>query len=287
MPDLDLRAAWADLLRRRPAFAASLTVYGHVVERWAEAEATVRPLDWPPALCRQRWERGVPLLAEADPGLSVEMVEEALGPAVDLVLTVREDQAEALQGFAQAWDRGDITPQSLFPSRGRFAAVEDDLGLDPDVLAFLAIAGLRPLLEPYFAGCREHGEAPGWTLGVCPFCGAPPAFGDIIEDGRRQLACHLCGGGWIFSRLRCPFCGNDETKDLARLEVEATEEGYVISTCHTCRAYLKELDRRVRWNGGPALVEDWGSPHFDLVAIQQGYWRPAAPLILPPRSPAA
>jgi hypothetical protein len=40
---------------------------------------------------------------------------------------------------------------------------------------------------------------------------------------------------------------------------------------------MKELDRRVRWNGGPALVEDWGSPHFDLVAHREGYWRPLTP----------
>jgi hypothetical protein len=36
-----------------------------------------------------------------------------------------------------------------------------------------------------------------WGLGVCPFCGAPPGFGDLVEEGRRRLACHYCGGGWI------------------------------------------------------------------------------------------
>ena len=41
-----------------------------------------------------------------------------------------------------------------------------------------------------------------------------------------------------------------------------------------CGGYLKELDRRVRWNGRSALVEDWGSPHLDLAARRAGFWRP-------------
>ena len=48
---------------------------------------------------------------------------------------------------------------------------------------------------------------------------------------------------------------------------------------------MKELDRRLRWNAGAALVEDWGSPHLDLIARRQEYWRPIPTLIqlaLPP-----
>lgn len=138
---------------------------------------------------------------------------------------------------------------------------------------------LRPSLGALFGECRSDLVDGVWDLGVCPFCGAPPGVADVTEDGGRRLACHLCGGGWGFPRLRCPFCGNDSTQDLARLEPEAKEEGYVISTCKRCRAYVKELDRRGRWNAGPALVEDWGSPHLDLIAHREGYWRPCAPLI--------
>ena len=128
-----------------------------------------------------------------------------------------------------------------------------------------------------FGACRAHLVDGVWERGLCPFCGAPPGFADVAEDGRRRLACHTCGGAWTFARLGCPFCGNDRTVDLARLEAEAREEGYSVSVCKACRAYVKELDRRVRWNGGPALIEDWGSPHFDLVAHREGYWRPLTP----------
>jgi hypothetical protein len=61
---------------------------------------------------------------------------------------------------------------------------------------------------------------------------------------------------------------------------DASEEGYAIAACRQCQAYVKDIDRRVRWNGGPPLVEDWGSPHLDLIARRHGYWRPDAPVVL-------
>ena len=180
------------------------------------------------------------------------------------------EDGPALQRFAEAWDRG----ASVRRSCSRIAATADHparrSGSGRDVLSFLACASLRPTLETVFGACRAHLADGVWERGLCPFCGAPPGFADVAEDGRRRLACHPCGGAWTFARLGCPFCGNDRTKDLARLEAEAREEGYSVSVCKACRAYMKELDRRVRWNGGPPLVEDWGSPHFDLVARREG-----------------
>jgi FdhE protein len=152
-------------------------------------------------------------------------------------------------------------------------------GVSGELLGFLACASLRPILEAYFAECRPHLAEGTWSLGTCPFCGAPPAFADLIEDGRRRLACHLCGGGWIFSRACCPFCGTVAARDLIRLLPDGTEEGYAVEACRPCGGFVKELDRRVRWNGGSALVEDWGSPHLDLVAERAGYRRAVPTLV--------
>lgn len=265
--------------------AETLAVYGHLVEHWAMEPAATPAVGWQAPACREPWSRGLPLIATAAPDLDAGAVEESLARVLELAGTVRPGTAPGLQRFAEAWDRGEVTARSLLPARGRFGTLHDAIGLDADLVAFLAVGSLRPRLEAYFAGGREHLSDHDWVLGVCPCCGAPPGFSDVGEDGRRRLACHLCGSGWTFSRLRCPFCGNDDSKELGRLDFEAgVDHGYFISTCGRCRGYIKELDRRVRWNGGPALVEDWGSPHFDLVARGAGYWRPGAPLILPPRS---
>jgi FdhE protein len=277
-----LREEWADLLSRRPEFLGALAVYGDLLEDWGRwAPARLAPLAWAREACRGRWERGVPLLADAPPPIRADELEDLLASVMERVAAVREDSAPALRQLAEAWDRGEIGPAAFFPAPGRIGstAVEDASGLPREVVAFLAVGSLRPPLELYFEGCRAHLDSSVWTLGVCPFCGGPAGFSDVLEDGQRRLACHLCGGGWTFSRTRCPYCGNDRSQDLVRLEPENRDQGYVILGCLGCRAYLKELDRRVRWNAQSALVEDWGSPHLDLVATRAGYWRPVPTLI--------
>jgi formate dehydrogenase maturation protein FdhE len=125
-----------------------------------------------------------------------------------------------------------------------------------------------------------------WTRGSCPWCGGAAGYGDLLEDGRRRLSCHLCGGAWIAARLRCPFCESWNSRDLARLVAEDLEAAYFIEGCRACRGYVKGVDRRQRWNAGPPLVEDWGSPHLDLHASREGYWRatPSLAHLLPPET---
>ncbi len=283
MTEPNLTEAWADLLRRRPAFRDTLGVYGEVVEAWARWSPP-RPLatTWDERACRARWDGGIPLVAAAET-LRATDVEDLVGSVMETLARVVPDLAPGLQRFAEAWDAGRLDPRALLPAPGRIGsgAVEEATGLSSDVVALLATLGLRPALETVFVQVREHLPDGVWALGICPFCGGPPGFIDVVEDGRRRLACHLCGGAWVFAKLRCPFCDVDGAQHLVRLmPEEAREEGYVISACRECRAYTKELDRRVRWNGGPPLVEDWGSPHFDLIARRQQYWRPDASIVL-------
>ena len=221
----------------------------------------------------------MPLIADRPPALPVDAVEDLLGSVMELIVSLRAGEGPPLQRFAEAWDAGTIGPMALLPAKGRLGSVGPELGVTPRTLGALAALTLRPFLAAYFRDLHPAMEDGAWSLGVCPFCGAPPGFGDVIEDGRRRLACHCCGAGWIFSRRRCPLCGVDAAQDLVRLDPEGGDEGYFISACLQCRGYIKELDRRVRWNGGPALVEDWGCPHLDLVAERQGYWR-AVPTLL-------
>jgi len=278
----DLREAWADVLRRRPTLRASLVVYDDILEAWARwTPRNALALDGSPGVWRASWETGTPLVAEAARALRAEDLEDLVGTAMEALARVQPALVSSLQAFAAAWDRGAVGASTLLPARGRIGAAPGEAaGLGTDALAFLAGASLRPALEALFAPAREHFTESAWSLGVCPFCGGPPGFVDIVEDGRRRLACHLCGGAWRFAKLRCPFCGVDGAEHLVRLAPEeAREEGYVVSACRDCRAYIKEVDRRNRWNAGPALVEDWGSPHFDLIAHRQGYWRAIPSLV--------
>ncbi len=275
---MTLLTDWAEMLQRRLAFRETLAPLGHVLTAWAEwTHDPPAPLHWGAEACRSRWSKGEPLIAAAPPEIPHDSVEGFLGPAIDLLAGLDEDAQE----FATAWDRGEIGPAGLFPQRGRIGSIEvqQRSHLSQDALAFLAIAGLRPALAAYFAPCREHVAGSGWDLGICPCCGAPPGFADLLEDGRRQLVCHLCDASWTFARLICPLCGNRTASDFVRLLAEDADEGYAIGACRACRGYVKELDRRLRWNAGAALVEDWGSPHLDLIAHRQEFWRPIPTLV--------
>jgi formate dehydrogenase formation protein len=278
-----LADAWADLLRRRPTLTGALAVYDGVLDGWARWSPP-RPLATALAasVCRERWEGGTPLV-DAAYAVRPDDVEDLVGIAMETLARAAPSLGPALQAFAREWDAGRLEPRALLPTRGRIGApsLEDATGLTADVTALLAVLSLRPVLERLFAPVREHLSDATWRLGICPFCGAPPGFADVVEDGRRRLACHLCGGAWEFGKLQCPFCGVEGARPMVRLTPdEAGEEGYAIAACRECRGYIKELDRRTRWNGGPPLVEDWGSPHFDLIARRQEYWRPAASLVL-------
>jgi FdhE protein len=273
----DHQDAWADLLRRRPTLRETLAIYGEILDVWAGWSPS-RPLALSPApeAWVASWTAGTPLVTGAADALEAADVEDLVGGAMEALARAAPALAPALQRFAEAWDRGAVTPAALLPGRGRVGApAAEATGLDVDAVAFLAAASLRPALEALFAPARERFADAHWSLGICPFCGGPPGFTDVVEDGRRRLACQMCGGAWQFAKLRCPFCGVDGARSLVRLTPDdPREEGYVVSACRDCRAYVKEVDRRARWNAGPALIEDWGSPHFDLIAHRQGYWRP-------------
>jgi Protein involved in formate dehydrogenase formation len=280
--DHALLAEWRALLERRASLREALAPCEPVLEAWAGwSDQSPPPLPWTTEECHLPWGKGEPLLTRAQPELANADLEKVLGPALD-ALAAAGVEGEALQSFAVLWDSGAITLRDLLPAPGRLGAgwLPERTHLSLESVGFLAVAALRPVLTRFFAGCRPHLEPGLWGRGACPFCGAPPAFAEIPEDGQRRLACHACGAAWIFSRTRCPLCGTLDISQLIRLVPEGLqEEGYAITACKGCGGYLKELDRRVRWNAGSALVEDWGSPHLDLVARRAGYWRPIPVLV--------
>jgi FdhE protein len=278
---IDLRDAWRDMLARRRSLAPSLAPYSELLERWAAYAPPVPSLSWSAARCRETWARGVPLAADARPPLDGAQLEDLLGDAMEAVAALDPTRAPSLQRLAGAWDAGALGPEALLPSREGVGdgGVEAASGLDAAAVAFLAYATLRPVLDAWLAPARSHFADAHWGRGVCPFCGAPPGFVDVIEGGHRRLACHFCGGAWNFAKLRCPLCGVEGTKDLHRLQAEGEDTGYVIVGCRACHAYVKELDRRDRWNGGPPVLEDWGSPHLDVVARREGLVKPLPALL--------
>jgi hypothetical protein len=293
MPDYTaLLAEWEAVLERRRELGQALDFWTAVLEGWRSwDDGAVEPLVWRPEECLSRWTRGVPLMADAVLELEPASLEDLLGPIMERLAVGSPGDAEALRRFAEAWDGGRLGPTALLPTSGKdgVAVLQEEVGLPAHLAGFLSHAGLRPALERFLSGTRALPEG-AWDRGSCPWCGGLPGWGDVGEDGRRRLSCHLCGGTWIAPRLRCPFCETWHSSDMVRLVAEGAEEGYFVEACRSCRGYLKGVDRRQRWNAGAPVVEDWASPHLDVYATRQGFWRATPSLVhlLPPEGgPAA
>lgn len=244
-------------------------------ERWSPDGCPT--LVWSAEACRRRWSEGLALLSGAPPDWDREAIEPLLEPVLEELAGLGGEAAEGIDRFARAWDEGRLGPADLLPGvLGRGAPAP---AAPADVLGLIAYLGLRPPVESYLAPVHAHFSPEDWDGGACPFCDGLACFAEIADDGRRWLYCALCGGRWIISRLRCPFCDNRDARTLARLSVEGEEEGYLVETCDVCRGYVKGVDRRLRWDLGPPLLEDWGTPHLDLIAHRREYWRATPSLV--------
>lgn len=104
-------------------------------------------------------------------------------------------------------------------------------------------ATLKPFLVCYSRALLSSVDQERWRLGYCPVCGSGPDFAFLDKErGARWLLCNRCDTGWLFQRLECPYCGNQEQDSLAYF---TDEDGlYRLYVCERCKQYLKAIDLR-------------------------------------------
>jgi FdhE protein len=141
-----------------------------------------------------------------------------------------------------------------------------------DLIDLFAEESLRPEFEIIAEKYGELVEKSKWSEGYCPICGKEPKIGEIRkdEDGKRYLFCHQCGCKWNFSRIKCPFCGNDEQHSLAYFEVEG-DERYRVDVCNKCRRYIKTVELPKSSEEPDLDIEDIATLHLDMIAFDEGY----------------
>jgi formate dehydrogenase accessory protein FdhE len=134
---------------------------------------------------------------------------------------------------------------------------------------FVAHRVLRAEGEPTLS--RDTAQAGG----SCPYCASSPALARLRrDDGKRFLICSLCGGEWEFPRVRCPFCGSEDQRELNVLLIDDTNKHWV-ETCELCKHYLKCL-RESEYPEDAAVipfVEETATLYLDILAGERGYAR--------------
>ncbi|HEV8376114.1 MAG TPA: formate dehydrogenase accessory protein FdhE [Candidatus Polarisedimenticolia bacterium] len=136
----------------------------------------------------------------------------------------------------------------------------------------------RAVLRPYVEFLRSVSVAPDRVhrRGQCPFCGGAPWIsarreGSLMEGARRMLGCALCGGEWLFGRILCASCFEENPHRLPTFQNEK-HSTVRIEACETCHRYVKSIDMSLDARPIPE-VDDLVSLSMDLWAAEQGYTR--------------
>ena len=132
----------------------------------------------------------------------------------------------------------------------------------------------RALLQPYAEFVRSRGETKllKHTPHLCPFCNHKPVAGvlrQVGDGGQRSLLCSLCFGEWVFRRIVCPACGEENS---AKLPVYCAGEfaHLRVECCDTCKTYIKTVDLTKNGLAEP-LVDEIAAIPLDLWAQEHGY----------------
>jgi len=152
------------------------------------------------------------------------------------------------------------------------AAFAEKSGQDEEILRWVGRELARPFYYQY-GRIISMKDLSAWHHGACPCCGGAARMARLEkETGRRHLWCDLCDVQWSFSRVQCPFCGNDDTEQLGNLDVEE-QSRYRIAVCQQCEGYLRTIDERQLPEGifANMPLEDVATLPLDFVARREGY----------------
>jgi len=146
-----------------------------------------------------------------------------------------------------------------------------------DIDDFFVRACLQPIAENLQ---RQLPADPNFTGSVCPACGGFPQLAVLRPEGEgasRYLQCSFCLREWLFRRIICPFCGEEDKEKLPRYSAEQCDYIYVES-CDTCMHYLKAVDMNIDGHAEP-LVDEAALAVLDMWAVERGYKKMVSNLI--------
>jgi formate dehydrogenase maturation protein FdhE len=187
-------------------------------------------------------------------------------PALKSVFNEIQDKTDSYFADKQAlisFDEIDKFRQLLIEER----AIENDMAtfLFSIVLSSIYRRQLESIAEVLRTDLYEGGD--------CPLCGEKPHYGMLrAEDGAKQLECWLCGTRWVHTRVKCPYCCNEEREELGYFTVEGKEICRV-NYCRACSSYCKIFDlRQLNMDGDLVLaIHNLATLNHDLLAGKEGF----------------
>jgi len=265
-PSPDLAPALADLDRvaaNRPELRDAAVQLGRVL---AAAFGDVSPIedqDW--EALRDAWAAGQPAFQSHLPRLDPSRLKARLRK---VVAAVGLDRGPA-QAFARSLDSRNFDPIPLVAEflSGSPGEVEGRLGPDSEVMASIFQMALLPDLAQVSARLDRDRVEGAWDRGDCPNCGRPPLLAESRGlEQRIYYRCGLCAGNWPGERLRCPSCGETDSRSLHYSFVEGEQDRARLAHCDACRSDWKVVSTLTALTAPAMIVADLATVHLDLIA---------------------
>ena len=161
-----------------------------------------------------------------------------------------------LQATAKAWYQGEELPEA--PGGNKYLA------------AFVIQNTLKPFLAGYAKAMLGQVSQENWRQNFCPVCGGSPDFACLDkENGTRWLLCERCDTSWLFQRMQCAYCGNQDQHTISYF---TSDDGrYRLYVCEMCKKYLKAIDLRHAGEETDLPLERLLTLSIDLEAREYGY----------------
>jgi FdhE protein len=261
-----------EIAGRNPVYSDISQWVGDLLSITVKASDGFRPVKLPSGTdtIPETWYQGKPLIQLDQLSLDWNLAKDLFKQLVNQIKNTKDGQKQAdglIQALDKSADGAPIPMKSILTSDvDTIQATAKELNVDSPVLTLLLRLSLRPALLEMAQTVRDRLNLEHWHHGHCPVCGSAPLLADLSgEGGKRTLHCSLCETAWSFTRLRCPFCENDNKDDLNYLMAE-NEKGLRVDICSRCGNYLKTID--LRELPGPVIVplDDAATWHLDLIA---------------------
>jgi FdhE protein len=268
-------------------------VYEVILPLLRDADLHIASVPMTPEQAREKMTMGLPLLHSLDLELEIKAVHELmvqLAAAVETIgrkirshklqlpcVQVSQESDVAARRIRLALkenrlDIGALLPYIAANESGPVTSASKSLQLDPGLVWTLAQNAFKPALRAWCRQLTPLAEGIPWHKGYCFVCGATATLGELQEnDQAKHLRCGQCGADWLFRRLQCMYCGNEDHQTQQYLYVESQREKMQVEVCDKCHGYLKIISAFTPTPPEMLPVEDLATLHLDYIAHERGY----------------
>jgi FdhE protein len=266
-----------DAMKSKAVYSDMLNFYGRLFAAQEEGKSRLKidPLHIPQDVLAVKAREKFPLIEIKEFAYDKVESENLFITIGKLASNANPELASAAAAVLNA-AAADLKPATLFDAllngnEAIFENVAEALKIEKRILGFMTYNSLKPSLCEGSGQLSEYlPESETWLKGYCPICGSVPILSILESDGVRSLICGFCWYAWSVKRGFCPFCENQENKQLHYFFSEEEEE-YRVYLCDNCNKYIKTIDTRKAARMIYPPLEQVLTLHLDFKAQEEGF----------------